>query len=255
MTKQKHFFLIRGLVREALHWHDFPDELLALFPGARLTTIDIPGAGELHGTPTPLSIAGMVELMRRKFAAAADPRDENVLVAVSLGGMIGTAWLKRHPEDFHRAVFINTSLGGHSPVWDRLKPSALAYLSKVLLLKGRAKEELIMKLVLNNEARYAETLELWARLDQLRPVSGANTLKQLLAAAFFSAGDFTPSVPVYFIGSTKDRMVNVDCTRRIANKWRAPLIEHPDGGHDLTSDDPKWVASAIHSFLISSSGP
>lgn len=249
MNKQKHFYLIRGLVREHLHWHDFPELLLGLYPNAKITMIDIPGAGEYLSVTTPLSVKGMVEIMHRKYLANHTEGEESILVAVSLGGMIGCAWMKEHPEDFHKAVFINTSFGGYSPVYHRMRPSAFIYLSRVVLLSGREKEAHVLKLVSNNKARFDKTLDHWDMVHQKRPIAGATTVRQLLAAVAFSVGPFSPSIPVYLIGSTHDRMVNIKCSRIIAKKWNAPLVEHPQGGHDLTSDYPEWVAEEISKFI------
>jgi len=67
MTEQKHFFLFRGLIREAKHWGDFPELLLKDHPDCRVSTIDIPGAGVYFRSPSPLSIRKMVEEMRRVY--------------------------------------------------------------------------------------------------------------------------------------------------------------------------------------------
>jgi len=39
--------------------------------------------------------------------------------------------------------------------------------------------------------------------------------------------------------------VNVKCSRAIAQKWNVPITEHPTGGHDLSVDDPSWIAQEI----------
>lgn len=248
MTKQRHFYLIRGLIREAEHWGVFPQHLLARFAGAKVTTIDIPGAGEHYTSPSPLSIEEMVEQMHQKFEETKGDNEERILVAVSLGGMIASCWLKHHPDDFQKVVLINTSFGGVSPIFHRLKPSALTYLLKVPLLKGRVKEAHILKLVSNNPAVFDETLELWDRICTQRPVSTKNTIRQLLAAARFSPGQFRPHIPVFLLASTTDRMVSVECSRAIARAWQAPLEEHPTAGHDLTADEPAWAAEAIKTW-------
>lgn len=245
MTKQKHFYLIRGLIREKAHWGNFLSFLQEEHPGARLTTIDIPGAGVYWKEPSPSSIRGMVEQMRRDYLAARTEGEDARLVAISLGGMIGVEWMKHHPTDFTKATFINTSFGGISPVYQRLMPPAFLYLLKVPILKGREKEGHILKLVSNHEDKFHTTLDLWDDIQKERPVSLRNTLTQLLAGAGFRIGNFTPPVPVTILASTNDRMVSVECSRAIARKWKLPIAEHPTGGHDLTVDDPKWVAEKI----------
>lgn len=198
---------------------------------------------------TPLSIKGMVEIMRRKFQANRAEGEEAILIAVSLGGMIGCCWMKHHPEDFQRAVLINTSFGGFSPLYHRMRPSAFLHLSKLGILSGREKEAHALKLVSNNKDRFNFVLDHWDMIQKKRPISRSTTLRQLLAAMTFRVGDFSPNIPVYLIGSTHDRMVNIDCSRKIAQKWKVPLVEHPQGGHDLTSDHPEWMAEEISKFL------
>ncbi len=251
MTRQKHFYLIRGLIREARHWGDFPSHLLEKFPGANLTTLDIPGAGEFYNSPSPLSIKKMVEEMRRVYLEKTNPNDENILVAISLGGMISAQWMKLYPEDFKEAILINTSYGGLSPVYQRLKPDALKFLLKVPTLKGRAKEARILRLVTNHNQIFDRTLNLWEQIQKDRPVSLSNTIKQLLAAAFFRIGKWKPEIPVLLIGSKLDRMVSIECSRAIQKAWSVPLVEHMTGGHDLTADDPAWVSKEIHRFISS----
>ena len=67
MTKQKHFFLFRGLIREAEHWANFPAFLKAEHPGCEITLIDIPGAGAYFRSSSPLTVKGMVEEMRKVY--------------------------------------------------------------------------------------------------------------------------------------------------------------------------------------------
>jgi pimeloyl-ACP methyl ester carboxylesterase len=245
MTKQKHFYLIRGLIREKDHWGQFLIELQKAFPDAKISTFDIPGAGLYYNGLSPLSIKKIVHHIRRDFLEVRQEDESAHLIAISLGGMIAVEWMKKYPEDFQEATLINTSLGGVSPIFHRLLPSALIYLMKVPFLKGRAKESRILRLVSNHKNIFDDTLNLWERIQKERPVSLQNTIRQLLAAATYRPGDFLPKVPVLIVAATQDRMVDVSCSRAIARKWNVPIVEHPTGGHDLTSDAPEWVALEI----------
>ena len=248
MTKQKHFYLIRGLIREKEHWGDFVDSLQAEFPDAQITTLDIPGAGMYFDSPSPFTIKKMVEEMRRDFLKTKKENEEASLVAVSLGGMISVEWMRNYPQDFSQATLINTSFGDLSPFYERLKPKALAHLLKVFVLKGRAREARILEIVSNHTDRFDETLDLWEKIDRERPVSVENTFRQLIAAFQFKLNHFRPTIPVQIIVSTFDHLVNADCSRKIAREWKLPYEEHPTGGHDLTTDDPKWVSAKIKGF-------
>lgn len=248
MTKQ-HFYLIRGLVREKGHWGDFHEHLKVHFPNSITTAIDIPGAGEYFRDLSPLTIGEMVEKMRQDYLAARTPDEESYLISISLGGMISVEWMKRYPNDFLKATLMNTSMGGISPVHHRLKPSAFLHLLKIPCQKGRDKEASIIELICNNRAFYEETLELWDKIQKQHPVSLNNSLRQLFAAATYMPGNFRPPIPVQLLAATGDRMVNVSCSRKIAEKWGIPLIEHPTAGHDLTVDDSPWVSSKIKEFI------
>ena len=245
MAKQKHFYLIRGLIREQAHWGRFIQELEKEFPKAKITTFDIPGAGIYHTILSPLSIKKIVDHMRQDFHEVKLENESSHLIAISLGGMIAVEWMKRFPQDFHEATLINTSMGGISPVFHRLLPSALFYLLKVPFLKGRDKESRILRLVSNHKNVFDETLDLWEKIQKERPVSLKNTIRQLAAAATYRPGDFIPKLPVFIIAGSQDRMVDVSCSRTLARKWNVPIVEHPTGGHDLTSDAPAWVAREI----------
>src|SRR5690606_41149258 len=97
MTKQKHFYLLRGLIREKGHWGHFLRELKNICPNAIITPIDIPGAGEYYTTPSPLSIKGMVEHMRRDYLKARTENESSHLIAISLRGMISVEWMTNYP--------------------------------------------------------------------------------------------------------------------------------------------------------------
>ncbi len=248
MTKQ-HFYLIRGLIREKGHWGNFDEHLKSHFPDSVVTALDIPGAGEYFQSASPLTVAGMVEIMRQDYLKVRTEGEESYLISISLGGMISVEWMKRYPQDFLKATLINTSMGGISPLHHRLRPSAFFHLLKTAFLKGRDKEAFIIKLICNNKDYYEETLNLWDEIQKERPVSLSNALRQLYAAATYRPGNFIPPIPVQLLVGVLDRMVNVYCSRSIASRWKVPLSEHPTAGHDLTVDDSYWVSSKIKNFI------
>ena len=250
MTKQKHFFLFRGLIREAKHWGEFPELLAAAHPNSRVSMIDIPGAGVYFLSPSPLSIRKMVEGMRRVYLEHKKENEECILLAISLGGMIAAQWLKDYPQDFDKAILVNTSYGGISRVFDRLKFSAFIHLLKVPTLKGRAKEAHILRLVSNHKNVFDKTLNLWVDIQKEQPVSLSNTIRQLAAGGLFRIGNFKPTLPILILASVQDRMVSVDCSRAIAQKWNSEIHEHPTAGHDLSADDPHWIVNKVKEFTV-----
>ena len=52
-------------------------------------------------------------------------------------------------------------------------------------------------------------------------------------------------VPSLFVVGTTDRLVDASCSRALARRYLAPLIEHPSAGHDLSTDEPQWLAGEI----------
>ncbi len=250
MTKQKHFYLIRGLIREQAHWGRFLTDLQEAFPDAKISAFDIPGAGIYHTKKCPLSIKKIVDHIRQDYLREKIFGESAHFIAISLGGMIAVEWMKRYPDDFHSGTLINTSLGGHSPIFNRLLPSAFFYLMKVPLLNGRNRESHILRLVSNNKNVFDETLDLWEEIQSERPVNLGNTVRQLVAAATYYPRNFCPKIPLLILAGIQDRMVDVSCSRAIAKKWNMTIVEHTSGGHELTTDAPEWVVREIKKVIV-----
>lgn len=248
-----HFYLVRGLIREARHWGSLPERLRSAFPGARVTCLDLPGAGMHYQRRSPLRVADMVDAMRREYQQQRTVGETPVLLAISLGGMIAAHWLLNHGEDFQRAVLINTSFGGLSPLLHRLRPGAVIGMAQAALA-GPHREAAILRLVSNHTDAREQALPLWNNIRADRPVSFGNTLRQLWAASRFRLGEGLPAAPVLLLASSGDRLVSVACSRAIARHWNMPLQEHPSAGHDLPLDDPEWIVTKIHAFVDDSNG-
>ncbi len=250
MTKRKfHFYLLRGLTREAAHWGELPAILAERFPGSKVTCLDLPGSGENRHVRAPLTIDGNVAFLRERYLCPRERDERPVVLSISLGGMIAGAWLARHPEDFESAVLINSSFKGVSPLHHRLKPRALLSVLEVLVKKGAAKEREILRLVSNEAPLKEERVEAWTRIARDRPVTLAAGLCQLFAAATCRIQDEPPRVPVLILASRGDRMVDVECSRRLSRKWNSVLVEHATAGHDISVDDPSWIVDQIGVFL------
>lgn len=248
-TPNYSFVLVRGLIREQAHWGQFVDELRSRFPHARVEGIDLPGAGKRFQEKAPMTIVGMLKLMREDLDALKLPEDSTkVLIAVSLGGMVAGQWLQDFPEDFERAILINTSYAQFSPTWRRLKPTALAGFIPLIGKRGRAREVQILRVVSNRSDLYGRVSKEWAKIHAERPVSVENTFRQLWAAFRFK-GVRQPAAKVLLMNSASDRMVDPKCSQDIAKAWDVPLVVHPTAGHDLTTDEPVWAADEIKKWL------
>lgn len=243
------WILLRGLLRETRHWGDFPRMLSAHAPGAGILMIDLPGNGSLHHQRSPATVHEMSECCRAQL------RQQGImppyhLLALSLGAMVATDWATRHPQEIDRAVLINTSLRPFSPFYERLRPHnypALLWLA----LSGRdaaQRERTILRLT-SNRRPPASLLSHWMQYAQQFPVSRANAFRQLCAAMCYEAPQHSPAAALLILSGKGDRLVNPFCSARLARQWQVPLRSHDTAGHDLTLDEPEWVASQIRDWL------
>lgn len=241
------WILLRGLTRESGHWGDFPHQLAARLPAARILAIDLPGNGALHRQTSPTRIEDMVQACRAQLQAlgVAGPCH---LLAMSLGAMVAVAWAGAHPAEVAGCVLINTSLRGVSPFYRRLRPASVPVLLGVLArCDARAREAAILRLTSRTAPPAA--LDRWVALRQQHPVSPRNALRQLAAAARFRVPAQPPAVPMLLLSGQADALVDPRCSSDLARRWRLPLVQHPRSGHDLPLDDGPWVASRISDWL------
>lgn len=255
MTTRTWVFL-RGLIRQHRHWEDFPERFRAAFPDSQILLLDLPGNGNLYDRESPASIEGMVESVRKQLAARHVHGPVNIL-ALSLGAMTAIEWMERHPEDIERAVLMNTSLRGMSSFSDRLRPENYAAILKNLLLvrDPLLREQLVLDLSTNLCKDKAALARKWAGYAETHPTSRGNALRQLVAAARYSAPPARPHEHVLLLQGLGDHIVNPVCTTRIAERWRWPLMSHPTAGHDLTLDDGDWVIACIRQWLAEQPAP
>lgn len=239
--------LLRGWAREARHWEEFPRVLAAALPPAdRVLALDLPGNGARHGEPSPLSAAAMVAALRTDLQRRAVPAPYAV-VALSLGGMVAWQWASEQPQELAACILINTSVGGRSRLWHRLRPSA--YLPLLGLLRPGLgpleRERAILALTSNHRAGDAGLAARWAGHARERPVATLNILRQLVAAARYRAPAAAPPVPILLLAAECDRLVSAQCSLDMARNWQLPVRTHATAGHDLPLDAPHWVAAQL----------
>jgi pimeloyl-[acyl-carrier protein] methyl ester esterase len=245
------WFLIRGLIRGAPHWLDFPDALARAQPNSRIFFLDIPGNGFRNAEPSPVSVPAMADHMRAEFhdilSRHPDPHQRNLLVAFSLGGMVTLNWLQRDPKRVHGAALVNTSVRGLSPLHHRIRPQAYPQMLRALTMPdGPDRERRVVDLISNAPpADRARTADHWSAIQRKHPVSRANALRQMLAAARFRPRLHDPGVPILLIRGLGDRLVNPLCSDALHRRWGWPMISHPDAGHDLSSDDTPWLVQTL----------
>ncbi|TWG81686.1 alpha-beta hydrolase superfamily lysophospholipase [Cupriavidus gilardii J11] len=258
------WILLRGLTRETRHWGTFPATLattlgLNVSPGSSgpdVMTLDLPGNGTEHGVRSPTSVSAMVALVRER-AHAAGLRRPYRLLALSLGGMVATAWAHTHPREIDRLVLINTSMRPFG--WPHQRMRWHAWPRVLQLLRhwrdDRCCELGIHRLTCADDSRLAEDLRQWIAIRATAPVTRRNAARQLLAAARFTAGTTPPPCPTLVLSSAADRLVSPACSRALARHWNCAYAVHPHAGHDLPHDDPRWVAEQIAAWtLLASTG-
>jgi pimeloyl-ACP methyl ester carboxylesterase len=241
------WILLRGLTREVAHWGGFVATLRAALPGATITPVELPGAGELREDRWPGDVAAAMEDVRRRAAQASPTTDgcRTFVFGMSLGGMLTMEWAARHPDELAGIVIGASSARDLSRPWQRMRPGALpAVLGGRLRKDVAAREGAIVRVVTNRADRWADVSARWTDIARARPISGAAARDQLIAAMRWSA----PSrliIPTLFLVGTTDRLVDASCSRALARRYVAPLVEHPTAGHDLSTDEPEWLSAQI----------
>lgn len=240
---------LRGWARESRHWERFPEVFRRELPDAEVTAPDLPGNGTLHRERSAIAIAGMADHARARMPVA-QAHGPFHLLGLSMGGMACIAWATRHPQEVAALVLVNTSVRPFSAAHRRLRPRIYPAILRVLLERDeRQRQALVARLTTRDSASDAALVERWAGWSRQYPLTRANALRQLLAAARFRAARDAPRCPVLVLASARDALVDPDCSRRLATAWGARLAIHPDAGHDLTLDDPEWVAAQVRAWL------
>lgn len=244
--------LLRGLMREARHWGEFPALVQQAVAAEQLVTLDFPGNGQLHTEHSATLVIEMVEHCRAQLKKLGYTPPYSVL-ALSLGAMVALEWSTQYPSEVKRMVLINTSLASYSPFYHRLHPRNYPALIRYLLCGTTAQREaLILQLTSmknRTQREQAELLAQWISYAQECPVTRTNILRQLLAAMTYRPTAEIPVVPVLLLAGEQDHLVNVQCSITLAQRWGAVIRLHPTAGHDLPLDDGAWVAQQMQSWL------
>lgn len=257
MSTPPTWLLLRGLTRDARHWGGFGARLSQGLGGVRVVEMDLPGNGSLHAERSPTSVDAMAAHCRAQWrqwgaAAGAEPGVRLRVLAMSLGAMVATAWAARHPEEIDALVLINASMRPVSPFYRRLRARHYARLLRLLATGADALdwERTILQITSHHRGGAAfgdEIVREWAAHRVERPVTRANALRQLVAAARFRA----PAAlhRSLLLASAADALVDPSCSAALARRWNAPIAIHPWAGHDLPLDDADWVVEHVRDWL------
>ena len=234
--------LLRGLAREHRHWCAFPDILQQHLPMHKVLAPDTQGNGIRYRERSPLSVAAMVEDLRQQREGS----EPLFLIAISLGGMIAAEWAYRYPDELQGMLLINTSFRSLSPMHHRLKTRWYLPFAKALTNRNEIeRERFILSMTSHQRKADEQLIKQWAEYAQQYPIRPSNVLRQLIAAARFKRGQQAPAVNSWVVLGEQDQMVDPRCSVRIAQQWNRPLLTSASSGHDLTIDDPHWLAEQV----------
>lgn len=250
MSTATHWLLLRGLVREQRHWHEFRDLFAARMTGASVHCVDVAGAGTEHVVLPRPSVSWMARDVARRLPALGGPhRPEERwgVVGLSLGGMLALELCRMFPLQIDAAVIINGSscLTRSSA---RIRPAAAIQLLRAASLADPFRREQIV-LALTSALPEAERTIYARRAAEFArdaPPSRWAAVAQLLAASQFRP----PSrnlvrARLAFLCSRHDGLVSPRCTRDLAAWFGGSCEEHAWAGHDLALDDPVWLCEHI----------
>jgi len=247
----KNWLLLRGLARESAHWGSFIQTLKTTFPDAKITTLDLPGTGNFYREVSPYNIKAITDATRQQALNKGLLQQPITLLAVSLGAMVAWEWMHTYPNDICGASLINTSFANLSPFYHRLRwqsyPKFSALLSKSNILE---REKSILQLVSNRRDQDNQISLEWAQIQNQRPINLQNFFRQIIAAASYRPNYSKPKQPILLINAMGDRLVNPVCSEKIQEKYQLTISRHPWGGHDLTLDDPEWIALQLKEWLF-----
>jgi pimeloyl-ACP methyl ester carboxylesterase len=244
---QKNWILIRGLVRGAGHWTDFPERLQAAFPQDHIELLEIPGNGARYQEKSPLTMEEMVKSLRQASSFVREGKKVSIL-AISLGAMLATAWAEQFPDEVESLVLINSSSAKHSKFYERLIPHNYYKIANIFAgYKKRFSvediEREILKMTVNSSERRDYALPIWTAESSAHPTSIENFFRQLWIAGY-GFPQKAPA-PTMILCCDNDHFVNVSCSKTLAKNWGCPISIHPWAGHDLTLDDPDWVIEKL----------
>ena len=246
--------LLRGLMREARHWSDFPTMFQDAVDGQPVVTLDLPGNGSLHEQTSATSVAAMASNCHAQLRQLGHAPPYRVL-ALSLGAMVAVAWCELYPREIERLVLINTSLAPYSPFYERLRPVNYPALLCLLLSGSVSQRENLMLRITSTLKSHSEQqqriLAEWMAYARQYPITRANILRQLQAALCYRAAPTAPSAPVLLLAAQQDHLVNVKCSLTLAQHWSCAIRLHPLAGHDLPLDDSVWVIRQVREWLDS----
>ncbi len=237
-----HWVLIRGLTRGAFHWMGFEKTFKDFFNLRCVDVPDLPGNGILSHELSSTHLDEAVEQLRRKIEIS----DRQMgLLSISMGGMIATRWAEMYPQEISHIVLMNSSFGTLNPFYQRLMPNNYFSIAKNFLNYDAEKlETFVLSATSNSPTIWKSKLASVVEFQKKNPTTLRNFVRQL-RLSMRADGTAAPPSKNLILGSVQDRLVNVNCSKKIAAEWNCKSAYHPTAGHDLSLDDPQWILDSI----------
>jgi pimeloyl-ACP methyl ester carboxylesterase len=244
MTDTSWIFL-RGLAREESHWDNFTPFFENYFQ-TKVHCIDFPGVGKFFKQTSPSTIQ---EISDHLVMHSSHITEQSWILAHSMGCLVAMEWMQKEPHRFRGAVFINTSVGGVSPLFGRLKPFGIKQFFNLWIRRNNPikREEIKYSITSNDPLKKITTISRWVEIQKMRPVSFLTVWNQIVAATFYKASK--PRHPILLLNSSGDRLVSPKASEAIAKEWDLPIRTHTWAGHDIMHDNPQWVVDMINDWL------
>ncbi len=241
------WLLLRGLAREQKHWLGFAAQLEQ--KGETVLLLDLPGVGTESSKKCPISISGNTDDVRERFLKIKGDSDEIWgILGVSMGGMVALDWAYRFPYDFNRIAVVNSSSKDTGPVWQRFTIFGLYQYIRTLAQKNPRKREMeILKMISNLKSSDEATITAMVDIATASRITATQAGRQLIASSQFMLPPKI-KIPVLLMASLKDNLVDVRCSRLMADRLGAQIKFHPTAGHDLALDDPEWCIDKLMEF-------
>ncbi|MBD1389325.1 alpha/beta hydrolase [Neiella sp. HB171785] len=241
--------LLRGILRDHRHWNDWPQQLAQALPNYVIETPDIAGNGDCCQDKSGTSMAAMVDDLRTKIAPL-QSTEKLLLVTLSMGGMIACQWAERYPDEIAGVVMINSSLRRFSPFYHRLQPQVYGSALKVAFAaKSLAREQWVLRWTSLKHHDNDHLARRWDDYASAAKPTLMNSLRQLIAAARYQGPAQAPCANLLILAGAADQLVSPKCSLAMSRAWRCRHLTHPQAGHDLPLDQPRWVVRQVVDFV------
>ncbi|GMQ46569.1 alpha/beta fold hydrolase [Vibrio sp. 10N] len=238
--------LVRGLLREAGHWHLMVDALKRLDNELLILTPNVPGNGCLYHETSPMQIELMLEPLLEQLPSHIERYH---VVAISMGSMLASHWAHLYGDKVASLTLINPSFARYSPIHQRFNLRAIPKLLSAKLQGRRAFEKAILDITFPDHVTNPSILAYHLALNSKHPVKFCNAIRQLIAAAKFVGPSLPPRCPTQVITSKHDKLVRSQAGQAVANGWNVHHRSFYSDAHDLPADSPTELADYLYQWL------